>query len=311
MSLPQGASTRDLAAPTGCKAMSDQILDVPLTVIEAPDAWNARSGAWTEDPADPTSDDGGYEGLKASMQSAGRNDEPVLLRPWSSTVPYPPHPFKYIVVDGFRRYRVAKELEWPSLRAVVENLTDFEARRRNLQAQTGRIRHKPADLAWGIADLKRLGGPKLTHDDIASNIGVSSQYVGTLLRIMTDVDPKVTSAWRASTVRVNVQDLQRLTALPKEKHWAEWETLVMNVQTRPSGASKFSGLVRLERAAKELGRTIGALQRLDVVYTAAHGRLTPALAMITKKELTPEQIAKLEIIMGDGFSEGLAGKEGT
>lgn len=294
--------------------MADQILDVPLSDIEAPEGWNARSGAWVDDPADPSSDDGGYEGLKASMQKVGRNDEPILLRPMID-VPIRDHRGKgmpkYLVVEGFRRFRVATELQWPTIRAVVEDLTDFEARRRNLAAQTGRIRHKPADLAWGIADLKRLGGPKLTHEDIASSIGVSSNYVGTLLRIMTDVDPKVTKAWRASTVRVNVLDLQRLTALPQEKHWVEWETLVLNVQTRPSGASKFSGLVRLERQAKELGRTIGALQRLDVVYAATHGRLTPALAMLTKKELTPEQIAKFEKIMTDGFHEGLAGKEET
>jgi len=278
--------------------MTDAILDVPLAAIDIPDGWNSRSGAWHEDGADPSSDDGGFEGLKESMRKAGRNDEPVLLRQISAR-------FLYILVEGFRRIRAAKELNWTTIRATVEELTDFEARRRNLQAN-GRSKFKTADLAWGLADLKRLGGPKLTDNELGALVGISGTYAGTLRRIMTEIDPRVTSAWRSSSVKVDVPSLQKLTVLPREKHWQAWETLVLESQTRPTPRGKFTDALRLEKKARELGRTVGALDRLGVLNAKDWVRAIPFL---TSRELTFEQSKKIHEIIDQGYYEGLSGKD--
>lgn len=287
---------------------SEAILSIPLDDIEAPEGWNARSGAWHEDSADFASDDGGYEGLKVSMQSAGRNDEPVLLRPAT-----PRDDGKFILVDGFRRYRVAKDLGWLKIRAVVEEMTEFEARRRNLQAQTGRIKHKPADLAWGLYELKKLGGPKMTDDMLGAVVGISNAYANILRRIMQDTDPRVTAAWRQSAVRVGVFDiLKHVTpATTPEKQWEQWENLLLDNQTKPHHKSKLSILFNLESKARELGKTIGKLQRLGVIYPSTSGNFAPALTLITKRELRPDQVVELEKILVDGYHKGLEGKEPT
>jgi len=230
------------------------ILPVLLTDIEVHESWNARSGAWHENAADPTSDDGGFEGLKASMAIKGVNDTPVLLRIEPSTKDS--SGLKYILVDGFRRMRAAKELGWIYIRATVEVMSEFEARRRNIQAQTSHERLKPADLAWALADLKRLGGPKVTHADLGTLVGVSPHYAGNLLRIMTEVDERVTAAWRASAVRVDPADLQRLTVLPRERHWGEWETLLLDKQTRPHRKTKATAFLRLKEKCREKGAEI-------------------------------------------------------
>jgi len=290
---------------------------VPLTAIHLILGWNARSGNWHQDAADPTSDDGGFEGLKESMRVAGRNDEPVLLRPiergearhGTARLGEARHgeDFLYFLVDGFRRVRAAKELGWESIRAIIEPMTEFEARRRNLAAQAGRVRHKTADLAWGLAELKKLGGPKLTNEELGTLVGISGSYASVLCRIMTDVDPKVTDAWRASAVKVDVPSLQRLTVLPREQHWKEWESLVLESQTRPSPRAKFATALRLERQARELGRMIGALDRLGVVIV--RGNFLSALALVTKTVLEPDAANKLETVMTEGYHEGLSGKD--
>jgi len=285
--------------------MSDEILSVPISDIDAPDGWNARSGAWHEDAADPTSEDGGFEGLKRSMFLAGRNDEPVLLRPWE-IAPVPKQLFKYILVDGYRRLRAAKELGWTTIRAVVEEMTEFEARRRNLAAQAGRIRHKTADLAWGLAELKRLGGSRLTDEELGALVGISGTYAGALKRVMQDLEPKVSAAWRASSVKVAVVDLQKLTTLPREKHWQAWETLVLDSQTRLPPRGKFVDTLRLEKRARELGRTVGELDRLGVLNAKDW---VLAIPLLTSRELTLEQSRKIHEIMDQGYHEGLLGKD--
>lgn len=277
--------------------MAEQILAVALSSIDAPDGWNARSGAWHEDGADPTSDDGGYEGLKASMLAVGRNDEPVLLRP--------SHKFgMLILVDGFRRFRVAGELGWTTIRAVVETMSDFEARRRNLAAQAGRLKHKPADLAWGLWELKKLG-PELSDRELGAIVGISGHYAGVLRRIMQDIDPKVTSAWRSTVVKVEIAGLQSIAALPKEKHWQMWEE-VLRVQNHPAAKAKFTDALRLEKRARDLGHTLGTLERFGVVLIK---NLTHAVPYLTKRDLTQEQMKKLDEIIQQGVQEGLSGKD--
>lgn len=290
--------------------MGDPILDVPLTDIETPEAWNGRSGAWHENPSDLASDDGGFEGLKASMQAKGRNDTPVLLRPHPNVIARERHECpSYILVDGFRRMRVARELSWATIRATVEEMTDFEARRRNIAAATGQERWKPADLAWAVADLKRLGGPKLTDAELGTCVGISGTYAGVLRRIMQDVDPKVTAAWRASPVKVDPAELQRLTVMPAEQHWAKWEELVLDRQTRPHGKAKFTAALRLEGKARELGQLLKKLEDANVV-TVHHSRgWEAALKILTSRALTFEQSTKLATAMLDGYHEKDSGKD--
>ncbi len=228
------------------------IVHVPLAEIEVNEGFvNCRSGAYWDDGADPDSDDGGYEGLKASMRVLGKNTTPVLLRRLPSG--------RYQLVDGFRRCRAARELGFLTLRAVVEVMTDFQARLRNIQAAVGPARFKVADLAWGLADLRRLGGPECTSDRLATEAGISSRHVNRLLRIMTELDPKVTTAWRASPVQVNIDDLLNLTHEHSTTHWAKWEALVQNSQTKPGRRAKTSAQASIVTKARERGRELRAL----------------------------------------------------
>jgi len=285
-----------------------EVLLVALPDIEVPEGWNARSGAWHENPADASSDDGGYEGLKASMTAKGRNDTPVLLRPHYEGVP-PKVKTRYILVDGFRRMRVAKELGWTHVRAIVEVMTEAEARGRNIQAQTSHERLKTADLAWAIADWKRLD-PKITDPEIAARAGISEMYVSVLRRVMQHGDPKMTAAWRASPVHVDPYQLLQISKLPHEQHWKQWKTLVLGKETQPHGNTRGRVHLRLETRVRELGKTIGELDRLGIV-TAHHARdWSTALRLLSKRTFTFEQATQLAAVMLEGYHEGLLQKEG-
>ncbi len=104
--------------------------------------------------------------------------------------------------------------------------------------------------------------------------------------------------------------LQKLTVLPREKHWQAWETLVLESQTRPTPRGKFTDTLRLEKKALELGRTVGALERLDALSdNGTHHPFGKAIPLLTRRELSDEQIAKLEKIINEGYHEGLSGKD--
>jgi ParB/RepB/Spo0J family partition protein len=278
------------------------ILLVPLTDIEVPEGWNARSGAWHENVADPTSDDGGFEGLKASMGAKGVNDTPILLRP--------KHLAYYVLVDGFRRVRAARELGWTTVRAIVEDMSDFEARRRNIQAQTSHERLKPADLAWAVADLKRLGGPKLTDNELGALVGISGVYAGVLRRIMQDVDERVTRAWRASAVRVEPAELQKLTVMPREQHWARWEETLLDKQTRPHGSTRATAFLRLKSKCREKGFELGVLDHLGIVelkpVVTADWIAAVFELFIVPPSTMPKEQNELAEAMRDGYHEGLS-----
>lgn len=273
----------------------------PLSEIDPDDSWNTRSGAWHENSADPSSDDGGYEALKASMKARGINDDPILLRPFKT------RDHEYLLVDGFRRRRVATELGWPALRATSEPMSDFEARRRNILAGTSRERFKPADLAWAVADLKRLGGPRLTDAELGTAVGISGIYAGVLRRIMQDVDPKVTSAWRSAVVKVDVAELQRLTVMPRDQHWAKWEEILLDKQTRPHGSSKATAWIRLEMRCREKGKELGALERIGFLTVNPVDWKAALVQLIKPRE--GADVEKLIEAMQTGYHDGLSGKD--
>lgn len=288
--------------------VADTILLVPLTDIYIDANWNARSGNWQEDPESTDSPDGGFQGLLESLKVSKTNQTPIELRP--NHDPKTSAKFKYLLVAGFRRCKCAQLLGWTHLRATVKEMSDLEARIRNIQEGTAHSNLKTADLAWAIGDLKEKGGQKLKDKDIANILGLSESYVSILRRIQTDVKPAVTKAWRDSGLKVSVSDMQRLTVIPKEDQEKEWQKVTEGRNSDPGGNGKKTPYQKLKEKVVAKGFELGKLAQLKCVTLNVKGDWDVAIQEIfhVPSAVNAQQLVKLSAALADAYKEGLEAK---
>ena len=173
----------------------EAIVSIPLSAIHADPNWNARSGKWKLDSG--FDEESAFGELRASIEACGVKD-PVKVRP----TPGAARPFA--LVSGFRRYAASEELKLETIPAVVREMTEAEARLENTRENTARAKLNPADLAWAVGELVKLG---LSDTDIASSVGITQPYASRLHRIMSKVDPKITTNWRTTVFAVSVDGM--------------------------------------------------------------------------------------------------------
>jgi len=299
--IQNGNKQTSSAAP---EAVVENILLVPLTQIYIDPHFNARSGNWKDDPESTDAPDGGFQGLLESLKISKTNRTPVELRPTRD--PEVKKKFPYSLVAGFRRCECARLLEWTHVRAIVKDMTDYEARVRNIQEGTAHSNLKTADLAWAIGDMKEKGGEKLKDADIAKILGISQSYVSVLRRIQTDVKPSVTKAWRESNLKVSVPDMQRLTALKPEQHEEEWKKLAAG-RTESGRKEGESPYMKLKKRVTEEGRKLGLLEQLDAIKVNKKAAWDVCIQELFNlhASINAANLVKLAAAFGDGYTEGL------
>lgn len=267
---PNGESKAHHALPVG-------VVMLPLSEIEAKNNWNVRSGAWQEAEGGDDEYANDFAALVLSLETEGQ-DTPVVVRPSSGSK------HKYLLVGGFRRYAALKKLAdesrtpknmpgWtharPVIRAEVRTYNDDQARAYNLRENTCREGIKPADLAWGVHELKRITGQNGVQ--IASDIGKDQKYVTTLLGIC-ELVPDLAKKWRQSSNPISVMKMDRVARTAKIKGPQEaallYDSLVDNKQasdgrgTTPRG---LSWLVRAQAEANKAGYVVGSLVRIHAI----------------------------------------------
>jgi ParB/RepB/Spo0J family partition protein len=179
------------------------VLDIPLARISTAGLDNVRS---SEDEAQ-------FRGLIASMDSSG------LINPITVVVDAK-EPGKFIVICGFRRFRAACELGWPSIKASVREIASVaDAYLLNLMENQARATISTYDLAFRCELLARHF--KMPVTELAKQLGYSPSHVHNLIRLLGALPKSISEDWKAGHPLLSIARLDRLShdTLGAEGKW--------------------------------------------------------------------------------------------
>jgi ParB/RepB/Spo0J family partition protein len=280
---------------------------VALSTIEANHKWNSRSGQWKDSKGGPD-EKSGFMGIVESIREKGQ-DEPVVLRPQANKEK------PNFLVAGYRRFEavshIAKEEKdpEPKIWAVIEEMTDAEARARNIRENTIREDVKTPDIAWSVWELLKLGG---TDKSVSKVVGHSQVYVNVLHRIMERVDPKITKAWRESPIQIPVNDMKALSEIPIEKQDEAFKRILGGLAAgkKKPNVSKINWLETLRRKAYDVGYIFGSMTREGVLDASkVHFSKCVDLIVTTPKQCTPKHRESIADAAEEGYAAAIEEEE--
>ncbi len=254
------------------KPTLDKIQEILITKVHADFDWNSRFG----NPAEQ-GDSGGelaeneFGSLVESIRSRGQ-DVAILVRPKGQG---------YSVVAGFRRYaaisKIADEAKTKStatIKCIVRELNEIEAKSLNIRENTARKNLGAADLMVSLGELKDLyekNKASVTISALADEVGVGRPYASKLLGIRDKVMPKFVKAWREGKVEIAVNTMEALAKLDKgEQQEREWTDVIAKAGGRGAGGGRKDKKAWLESAEKEaerVGTFLGRLEHLGRIST--------------------------------------------
>lgn len=244
------------------KSNVDQIILVPLKDIIAEPTFNGRSGDFTADKGGEEDND--FDALVESIKTKGQ-DEAVRVVPKGK---------KFFLVAGFRRFaaisKIAEEKKDPAatIKAISREMTEVEMRSMNLRENTSRDQLKGADLAWSIHDLwKKMGGTETSDVAVAKEIGLSQPYVSRLLRIMREIQTKVTDMWRNSPVKVSTGEMESLCKVDKAEQLDAYKKLLGK---KADSGEKGPGawVESAKKTAAKVAALLGKLEKNGLIDTS-------------------------------------------
>ena len=262
-------------AKTDPKISGEKIHLLLLSKVQADFEWNARhglldkEGKLVKDSGDESKNN--LTDLIESIKVEGQ-DTPVIVRPVGKSGE------KFALVAGFRRYLAIKAIaeeqgnKTPTIKAVVRDLSDLEARALNIRENAARDDLRGPDLAWSIHELAlayKAKGLKSSSVVIASSIGKNQGYVNRLMGIMEHGDAKVTKLWRDAPYQVPIAEMERIVAHDKGPRQMEAFEEVVKNRTGTGGSGAGGGRGKWLEAAKTkaegLGAMLGRLAKAEVV----------------------------------------------
>jgi ParB/RepB/Spo0J family partition protein len=246
------------------------IVELSLNLVDIPHEWNSRSGKLNLDSGDEESQE--FSDLKSSI-AAGGQKTPVEVRLTNNREK------PYQLVKGFRRTTAVLELAKqfqdpdPTIRAIVVELDEVEARTENLMENVTRQNLTPPDFAWGLHQLSlasKKAGKKLSDAEIARRIGRNQSYIGKLMTIMRNVQPNITRRWRETPKVVSVNEMHEVGKLPKDEQDAAFGRLLGANQAPDEDQNKTrSGWYEgAKKKAFEFGMVLGTLEREGLIDTS-------------------------------------------
>lgn len=280
-------------------APGEKIHILPLAKVKADFEWNARHGIISADSGDEEKNN--FSDLMASIESEGQ-DTAVIVRPVGKSGE------NFALIAGFRRYAAIEALakkqnnKAPTIKAVVREMSDLEARSLNIRENAARDDLRGPDLAWSIHELEMLykaKGLKSSSVVIAASIGKNQGYVNKLMRIMNETEPKVTKLWRDAPFQVPIADMEKIATYEKDRQLAAFEEITKNKTGsggQGAGGGRGKWLEAAETKAASVGTLLGALAKAGAI-DADNLNFTDAehirLCVKFKPDATEKQVQKV------------------
>ncbi len=162
-------------------------------------------------------------------------------------------PGTYTVVSGFRRLAASDKAGFDHVPCVIEDFKDIPANetrvehlRQNIVENSLRSDLKPAELAFGLVDLKnaaRTAGNKLTNADLASMIKASEGHVANLIRCAENLIPPILKAFKGeSGVPLTLKKAIQFSSMEKDEQRTQWDLYVGRMEkTEGEGGESSEG----------------------------------------------------------------------
>jgi ParB-like chromosome segregation protein Spo0J len=318
----------------------DEIKHIPLSDIFADEDFNARSKADTLAETSELNHEGtGIGGLITSLSLNGQ-DDPVIVRRIvngkslkGKKVTQP-----YELIAGFRRYaafvrinnsivrlndkkvvdegkRLVPNTPDGTIRAVVRELTEAQARSLNLRENTARNDIDTPDLVFGVREMHY--DHKMTAAEIASELGKSLSYATVLVRI-SSINRKVLEHWRLggefegipSAKKVPVADMDELSKVDPSRQIEEYKRLLAGRTNQEDKDNQ-----RIEAAKKRaetLGKLLGKLVKAEFITEIDEEKWFEAVELMVKtgkRAFTRADLKKIVTKAKQGFEAGLEYEE--
>jgi len=160
----------------------------------------------------------------------------------------------YEIIAGERRYRAAQRLDWETIPAIVNNMSDDQAASLALIENLQRENLNPIDEAEAYNNLMKLNG--LTQVSLAKNIGKSQSYVANKLRLLK-LSPKVQSYLASG--QISARHGRALVGLSEQDQGRVLDEILannLNVKETEDIAKDVDGyFAKKARKAKNKGKT--------------------------------------------------------
>lgn len=285
---------------------AETIENVSCAEIEVEPKFNARFSVETSTEGD---DGDGQKGLVNSISTKGQ-DTAVILRRLPKGAKKP-----YFLVAGFRRFSaimtIAQEKgdKAPTIKAVIRDMTDQEARETNMRENTARDDLSGPDLCFGIGSI--LGVNKgLSSVQLAQSLGMSQGYVGKLMTIWNTVRGDITKDWRANPLKLTTEQMVGIAKVDKEKQREMYDSLLKG-KAEPSARGPLAWVDTAQKAAAAVGAMLGTLQRdgaLEIVGDDFFGDNIRTLVQF-KDSATEGQVSKIAGSAEKAYSDALEAEE--
>lgn len=253
--------------------LSEKIVEIPLSKIHADFEWNCRRIAGEEETSTEGNEQGNeFKGLVESLKARGQ-DQAVIVRPRGQG---------YALVVGFRRFKamqtIATEegtLKTATIKAVIRELNDVEAKSLNIRENTARKDLLPTDLCRALVDLKALyekhkGAPTVTA--LADEVGIGRPYASKLFAIAEKAHPKVLQQWYETPAAIGVVKMTEVIKHDKNEgngaRQAQALAELLPTAGRGKGGGRKAWLKGAENECKRVGTFLGTLERKGLIDTS-------------------------------------------
>lgn len=254
--------------------LSEKIIEIPLSKVHADLEWNCRRLAGSQETSTEGNEQGNeFKELILSLRARGQ-DQAVIVRPRGQG---------FALVVGFRRFLALQAMaaedgttKTATVKAIVRELNDVEAKSLNIRENTARKDLLPTDLCRALVDLKALyekhkGAP--TIEGIANEVGIGRSYASKLFSIADQAHPKVLEQWFSAPAAIGVVKMTEVIKHDKNEgngaRQAQALAELLPTAGRGKGGGRKAWLKGAENEAKRVGTFLGTLERKGLIDTVA------------------------------------------
>lgn len=293
----------------------EKIETILLSEVFFDPTWNARSVVGDQEGEEGPDDSENSFGMLVKSIKARGQDEPITVRKTPSNVKSKK---PWMAVTGHRRgAAIAKIAEAdgnkaPTVRVVVKELTELQARSLNLRENTSRNELSSPDVMFGISEMFRLF-PDATDSSIAEELGVSQNYVSRLHRIASKVKKNIQDDWRGRLVKLSTEQMDKIGKLAPEEQDEAYKNACNQKDSsgtkKGPDAWKDSNKAASERAGVMLAQLVktGYVKITDVegMFDAGEEGGLPVLVTYSKKA-DEKQLARFAHAAKKAYEKELA-----